>query len=45
MKMVVKSKGKISDETAGPEIPDLLQIQDISYGKIVDYRRPVIELK
>ena len=45
IKMVVKTKGEIGNKTAGTEIPDVLQVLNISYSEIVNYKMFVIKLK
>jgi hypothetical protein len=45
IEMIIQSNGKIEDETAGQEIPDLLQMMNIPYGKIINDGRKIIKVK
>jgi len=36
--MIVNAKRKKSDKSAGIKLPDILQVLDISYSKIIDYK-------
>jgi len=45
MKMIVKGDCKVGNKTRGPKIPDILQIPDISYGSIADYRICIIKIE
>lgn len=45
IKMIIKSEGKEGDKTAGIISPNVLDILDIFYSKIVDYVKKVIEME
>ena len=45
IKMIVKSKGKKSNKSAGIIIPDPLQILNIFYSNIPGYVSKIIEMK
>jgi hypothetical protein len=43
--MMVKGNGKIDYKARRPEIPDILEVADIFYGKIIGYRRLIIKME
>ena len=45
MKMIIKSKRKKGDKTAGVIIPDAWKVKYISYGKIINYKDFIVKLK
>ena len=45
MEMIIQSNWKVGDKTARPEIPDILQILNISYSGIRSYRTNVIKIE
>jgi len=45
VKMIVHRKGKKRDNAARTKPPNVKQILDISYTKIIDYIKVIIEMK
>jgi hypothetical protein len=45
IKMIVQGKGQKGEKTAGIEVPDAVQVLDISYGRIIDYEAEIIKMK
>ena len=45
VKMIIQSNGKIEDEAPWKKIPDIGQVRNTSYRKIINYRRLVIQME
>ena len=45
VKMIIQSNGKIEDEAPWKKIPDIRQVRNTSYRKIINYRRLVIQME
>ena len=43
--MIVQGKRKKSNKAARPPIPDILQVRNIPYIRIIDYIGDIIEMK
>jgi uncharacterized protein (UPF0210 family) len=45
VEMIVQGQGKIEDKTAWQEIPDVLQVRNTSYSKIISCKKTIIKMK